>query len=556
MSTPLMENPLPVNGGESKSARKKKAKAEAATNGTDAATATPQEPAKEDSSNGDANGAYEHPHLKELQKQIRNVNKRLAGLQKTDAVQEANPGVSLDELVAQRKINNDQRTASAKKPQLLEQLGSLEEQVKTFRTVDGDYQTQMQKQKDGLTAQHQKELGNAKEEHRQESVTSSAGELRKKLLVFSQFLRAAAAKRNEVDEAGTDESAAFEGALLLVYGGDQHAVDTAVNIIEGSDEQVPSIESVPLPVKYSQIKQASIDHAPFQSEEAWISDVAEANATVADAQAAEAEEQKGTAPSGTDPTIANAGLTELEDQKQENGVPAEAAHETITSPVQAGTGDEAGNSAGDRWDAGAGTQAEGMEESFEMVPRPNEEVDTPAPVGATTQTAIEQEQEKGGLSWADEATAAAPAEASGNTAGEAWDSKPAGQTEQEDGKWAGAEPAAAAAPQTNGSADSSAEAGRSAPPADDGFQQIPNRHRGGARGGRGGRGDGEPRGGRGRGGRGGFRGDGESRGGRGGRGGFRGDRGRGDGESRGRGGRGRGAPRGDAALRGDAAPRS
>ncbi|KAK5120137.1 hypothetical protein LTR85_006618 [Meristemomyces frigidus] len=540
MSTVAIENPLPVNGGESKSARKKKAKAEAATNGTSEATATPRAPAKEDSSNGDAGGAFEHPHLKELQKQIRNVNKRLAGLQKTDAVQEANPGVSLDDLVAQRKINNDQRTASAKKPQLLEQLSSLEEQVKTFRTVDGDYQAQMQKQKEGLTAQHQKELEKAKEEHKQESTTSGASELRKKLLVFSQFLRAAAAKRNEVDEAGTDESAAFEGALLLVYGGDQHAVETAVNIIEGSDEQVPNIEGVPLPVKYSQIKQASIDHAPFQSEEAWAQDVADANATVGEAQEAEAEKETVTAPSGTDPTIANAGLTELEDRKQENGVPAEAAHETITSPIQAGTGDEAGNSAGDRWDTGAGAQAEGMEDSYEIVPRPNEEVDVPAPAAATTQTAIEQEQEKG-LSWADEATAAEPAETSGNIAGEAWDSKPAGQTEQDDEKWAGAEPAAT---QTNGSA----EAGESAPPADDGFQQIPNRHRGGGRGGRG-RGDGEFRGGRGRGGRGGFRGDGESRGGRGGRGGFRGDRGRGDGESRGRGGRGRGGPRGDAAPR-------
>lgn len=258
MSTAAIENPLPVNGGESKSARKKKAKAaEAAnsngnSNGTAQAppTATPQAPAKEESSNGaDASGSFEHPHLKELQKQIRNVNKRLAGLQKTDAVQEANPGVSLDDLVAQRKINNDQRAASAKKPQLLEQLASLEEQVTTFRTVDGEYQAQMAKQKESLTEQHRKELDAAKEEHTREAGETGKGELREKLLIFSQFLRAAAAKRNEVDDAGTDESAAFEGALLLVYGGDQTAVKTAVNIIEGSDEQVPSIEGLPLPFK-------------------------------------------------------------------------------------------------------------------------------------------------------------------------------------------------------------------------------------------------------------------------------------------------------------------
>ncbi|KAK5137091.1 hypothetical protein LTR08_001100 [Meristemomyces frigidus] len=531
MSASAIENPLPVNGGESKSARKKKAKAEAeaAASGTSAAPAVPEEAAKDDSANGDANGTYEHPHLKELQKQIRSVTKRLQGLQKTDAVQEANPGVSLDDLVAQRKINNDQRAASSKKPQLLEQLKSLNEQVETFRIVNSDYQGQMQKQKDDSTAKHQKDLEQAKEDHKLESSTSASSELRKKLLVFSQFLRAAAAKRNETEEISSDESAAFEGALLLVYGGDQHAVETAVNIIEGSDEQVPNIEGVPGSVKYSQIRQASIDHAPFQSEEAWINDVAEANTSMADAQAAETEVDA-TEPAGSDPTVAHASLTELEDQARENGVPAESAHETVTSPVQAGTGDEAGNLAGDRWDTGAGAGQAGMEDSFEMVPRPNEEVDIPAPTGATTETAIEQEQEKG-LSWADEATAAEPAAASGNQAGDSWDSKPAGQTEPEEGGWA----------------DSSAVAGESVPAvADDGFQQIPNRTRG--RGGRG-RGDGEFRGGRGRGGRGGFRGDGEGRGGRGGRGGFRGDRGRGDGESRGRGGRGRGGPRGDAAPR-------
>ena len=43
--------------------------------------------------------------------------------------------------------------------------------------------------------------------------------------------------------------AACEGTLLLVYGGDQKAVETALNLIEGSDEQVMSIEGTLLPVK-------------------------------------------------------------------------------------------------------------------------------------------------------------------------------------------------------------------------------------------------------------------------------------------------------------------
>jgi len=251
MSTAAIENPQPAASGESKSARKKreKAAAAAAANGASAAPALPQEPSKEDSSHGESDGTFEHPHLKELQKQIRNINKRLAGLQKVDAIREANPGVSLDDLAAQRKINNDQKAAAEKRPQLEAQLKDAEEQVKVFSGVNSDYQTQMQKQKDDLTARHQRELEKAKEELRLEGASTDASELRKKLLVFSQFLRAAAAKRNIEEEAGTDENMAFEGALLLVYGGDEKAVETAANIIHGADEQVPNIEGTLLSVK-------------------------------------------------------------------------------------------------------------------------------------------------------------------------------------------------------------------------------------------------------------------------------------------------------------------
>jgi len=250
MAASAIENPLPVTAGESKSARKKKGKTETVNNGTPATPAVPEQAAQDSSSQEpDANGAYEHPHIKELQKQIRSVNKKLGGMQKTDAVIAENPGVSLDDLVAQRKINADQKTSAEKKPGLQAQLQQLEEHVQIFRTVNTDYQTQMQKQREDLTTQHQKELGETKESSRLDAVTVGAGELRKKLLVLSQFLRAAAAKRNVEEDAASDENMAFEGVLLLVYGGDEKAVDTAMSLIDGSDEQVPSIEGVPLPIK-------------------------------------------------------------------------------------------------------------------------------------------------------------------------------------------------------------------------------------------------------------------------------------------------------------------
>lgn len=184
----------------------------------------------------------------------------------------------------------------------------------------------------------------------------------------------------------------------------------------------------------------------------------------------------------------------------------------ITSPPQGDAGDSAGNAAGDRWDTASGADKALNEDDYMMVPRPQDELETP---NSADPTAVPQEK---ALNWADEPPAYETA-ASGNIAGESWDTKAAGG--QSD-NWAGA--------------DGAADPATAAKEEGDGFHEVPGRHRG--RGGRGRGGDGDFRG-RGRG-RGGFRGgDGEFRGR--GRGGFRGGRGE-MGEFRGRGGgfRGRG----------------
>ncbi|KAK1077763.1 hypothetical protein LTR33_007807, partial [Friedmanniomyces endolithicus] len=310
----------------------------------------------------------------------------------------------------------------------------------------------------------------------------------------------------------------------------------------------------------------SSENTPFQTEEAWVDSVAEANAAVSEEQHHQQNPTGGepdtTAPTASDPTLANAGLTEL-DAPQTNGFPA-TNHELLTTPANASAGDEAGNLAGDRWDTGAGAQQDAMggDDGYEIIPRPNDEVDIPAsssgaaPVAAAA-PAVEDMLQREKTSWADEANASAtPAEPastsgmdSGNAAAESWDSKPAGQTQD------------TAIPNNNDSdplvvAAGEIEAG--GPGANDGFQAV-----GGRGGGRGGRGDFFNRGGRG-GDRGGGRGRGDFRGrGRGSfnRGGERGGRGGGgEGGDRGRGGRGRGMrgdggpTRGDGAPRGDAGP--
>ncbi|CAK1360995.1 unnamed protein product [Cercospora beticola] len=462
------------SSGESKSARKKKAKAEAAaaSNTTpSAATAVPK-PSSQENSVAAHSTTEQDEHLKDLNKQIRNTNKKLQGMQKLDAILEANPGVSLDELLAQRKINQDQKAQAQKKPELQAHLAQLEEQAEAYRAVDARYQEKFNKLREELETTHKQEVTKLREELAAERENASQNDLRKNLLVFSRFLRAAAAKRAAEVEEDTEENRAFEGALLLVYGGDDSAVDAAVNIIEGAEEQVPSIDGTLTETTYAQVKQTAVKHTPFQATEEWAEGVARETA----------------GESGSDPTIANAGLTELE-------APNSTAAEVQPEPTSVqGTAGDSGNVAGERWNTdaagtSAGAEKSGLEESYEIVPRPSEEVDVPA--AASTQA-------QQGSSWAEESHEAA----TGNKAGESWDTKAPGES---NGSW-GAEPVASA----NGWGD--APATDAAAPADDGFSPVAGR--------RGGRGNGRARG------------DGEFRGRGGHRGGYRG---RGDGENRGRG---------------------
>jgi len=170
-------------------------------------------------------------------------------MSKLDAILAENQGVSLDDLVASRKINNDQREQATRKPALLASLAQLEEQIVQYKKIDADYQSRMTSERDSLTSSHKSEIESLKAQLQQEAEEKTKVELRKKLLTFSQFLRAAAAKRVIEDEVDTEESRAFEGVLLLVYGGDEKAVDAAEKLIEGADDAVPSVEGTLLSVK-------------------------------------------------------------------------------------------------------------------------------------------------------------------------------------------------------------------------------------------------------------------------------------------------------------------
>lgn len=178
---------------------------------------------------------------------------------KVDSILAENPKSSLDDLLASKKINADQKAQASKKPQLQAQLGQLEEQLSQYRKVDSDYQSKLAAEKEALKDKYEGQLNEVRNSAKKEAEADLKTAVRQKLLLFSQFLRAAAAKRVIEEEADTEESKAFEGALLLVYGGDDKAVEAAENIVEGTEETVPSTEGQPLNIKCECIT-ARCDH--------------------------------------------------------------------------------------------------------------------------------------------------------------------------------------------------------------------------------------------------------------------------------------------------------
>jgi hypothetical protein len=168
-------------------------------------------------------------------------------MQKVDSAIAENPGVSLDDLVASRKINNDQKAQALKKPALQAQLVQYEEQLTQFKKFDAEYKQKTAAEKEVLQADHKQELEKLRETLKAEAAAEAQKAFKDRFLTLSRFLRAAAARR-QLEDDDTDVTKAFEGALLLVYGGDAAAVSAAEKLIEGTEDQVPSTEGVPLNV--------------------------------------------------------------------------------------------------------------------------------------------------------------------------------------------------------------------------------------------------------------------------------------------------------------------
>ncbi|OJJ73005.1 hypothetical protein ASPBRDRAFT_195642 [Aspergillus brasiliensis CBS 101740] len=316
-------------------------------------------------SKAEVNGSdsQEHQHLKELQKSLRNAMKKLNATAKVDAIIAENPGKSLDDLVAEKKINVDQKAQALKKPSLQAAVAQIEEQIAQFKSFAAYYEEQLVSQKAELEKVHKEQL----EAVQKQAIDAASGaretELRQKLLNLSKFLCAAARVRNSGDET-SNESRAFEGVLYQIYGGTQDAVSSMLKIIDGVDEKVVGVDSTVLDVTYGRVKQAAAELAGPTDETTTTTEAAPQS----------------------DPTVANAGYTELQDSSYNTDATATAANESATAneleadqvqpPAQTLVG-EGGNAVAEaNWDANASGVSSANTEGWVEVPRDPAETET------------------------------------------------------------------------------------------------------------------------------------------------------------------------------------
>lgn len=162
---------------------------------------------------------------------------------KVDSIIAEHPDLSLDDLVATRKINADQRAQALKKPALLQQLNQAEEQLTLYKTVHQWHEDRLQAEKARLELAMEQRVdeyeGRLRDlKGRNEQGSNSESSLKLRLLTLSRFLRAAAARRQSDADEKDVSTQAFEGVLLAFYGGDSNAAFAMEKLIEGSDDRV------------------------------------------------------------------------------------------------------------------------------------------------------------------------------------------------------------------------------------------------------------------------------------------------------------------------------
>ncbi|KAL4750417.1 hypothetical protein BDW72DRAFT_175883 [Aspergillus terricola var. indicus] len=306
----------------------------------------------------------EFPHYRDLQRNLRNNVKKLNATAKVDAIIANNPDKTLDELVAEKKINEDQKAQALKKPVLQATIAQLEEQIAHYKEFATSYEQRLTSQKAELEKAHkevealrEKAATPAPAEHTSEVMKEDATQ---QLLSVSRFLSTAAIRRHRGEDETTAESRAFEGVLAQVYGGNLDAVASMQKLIDGADEKIVSVDGERLEVTFARVKQLSEQE------------------TVAPAASQPAPE------AATDPTTANAASTELQDPVYVTEAVTDNAAATSTNeaenvapPPQTLVGDGANAVAESAWEPSSDPLASSTNtEGFVEIPRDPAETET------------------------------------------------------------------------------------------------------------------------------------------------------------------------------------
>jgi len=328
-------------------------------------------------------------------RQIRNVNKKLAGISKTKATIAETGENNLDTLVQTKKINADQRAQIEKEGQLQDQLKEAESRHKAFLDFSNDIEARYEKQKDALKEElkeeHQAEIERLKEEGTQSSTKDSQTKVRDALQIACHFLHAAAFQRQKED-VDQVESDAYEAVLFHLYQGNSAAVDTIASLVDGTDEKIKNNNGEELDYTFAQLKSSAMSTTVEDADQQEPTEPAVE-------EPAEVPAQEPADKPASDPTLANAGLTELEDTAT---VPATAADEEPPSaaPDQASIAEPGNAVAESSWNPEASMTTDNTQtgEDWVQVPRDPAETETGAPAPAAQQSTS---------NWADEAGAAA-----------------------------------------------------------------------------------------------------------------------------------------------------
>jgi hypothetical protein len=315
--------------------------------------------------------------------------------------------------VAAKIINADQKAQHLKKPGLQAQLAQLEEQLVQYKKVDQEFKARIATEKADLEKSFaeklEREKAEAVNEIKEKAEAEAKKTLRDSLLVVSQFLRLAAARRAEEADQSVDENGALEGVLLAVYTGDENAVATMLKLVEGSDEKTTNTfgETLKTTCKcYEQTFRWPFgEHALTFALDADVKAASQAfKLATYGTESLETDAETVTADPASDPTLVNASLTEIQAGddnawSQTNGHSTEpATHNPTNGDVTDGAANQAGES---QWDSQA-EMSMSLSQEWVDVSVPRDPAETETGLSATPAAP------KASQSWADESPENAP----------------------------------------------------------------------------------------------------------------------------------------------------